>query len=384
MGPLKGVKVIEMAGIGPAPFCGMLLADMGADVIRVDRLTESGIGIPVPPKFDLLNRNKRSLGIDIKSEEGRSTLLDLIGKADVLIEGFRPGVMERLGLGPDDCLKVNPHLVYGRMTGWGQDGPLSQAAGHDINYIGLTGALAAIGKQGEAPTIPLNLIGDFAGGSLYLAMGVLAGVLAVRNGGAGQVVDAAVIDGTANLLSLIYSYRQAGFWSLDRGVNVIDGGAPFYDVFETLDGKYVTLGAVEGKFYREFLERAGIFNEELPPQNNPKSWPQLKKRFADLFKTKTRDQWCELLEGTDACFAPVLDMEECIVHSHNQQRGVYQSLDGVIHPAPAPRFSETASEIVRGASPSGADSREILYDWGLSSAQVDGLVAEGVISPGEG
>lgn len=383
MGPLEGVKIVEMAGIGPAPFCAMLLADMGAEVIRVDRLTASGIGIAVPPEFDLLNRNKRSLGIDIKSEEGRETLLDLIAQSDVLIEGFRPGVMERLGLGPDDCLTVNPKLVYGRMTGWGQDGPLSQAAGHDINYIALTGALAAIGKQGEAPVIPLNLIGDFAGGSLYLAMGVLAAVLAVRNGGSGQVVDAAVIDGTANLLSLIYSYRQAGFWSLDRGVNVIDGGAPFYDVFETQDGKYISLGAVEGKFYREFLQRAGIADEDLPPQNNPKSWPQLKKRFADLFKTKTRDQWCELLEGTDACFAPVLDLEECISHPHNQHRGIYQSVGGVTHPAPAPRFSKTASEISSGASSIGSDSAAILKDWGLSDARIDRLVAEGIVSGGE-
>ena len=341
MGPLKGLKVVEMAGIGPAPFCAMLLADMGAEVVRIDRLVASDIGIPVPPKYDLLNRNKRSLAIDIKSVEGRETVLDLISKADVLIEGFRPGVMERLGLGPDECLKRNASLVYGRMTGWGQDGPLSQVAGHDINYIAITGALNAIGRQGQPPTVPLNLVGDFGGGSLYLAMGILAAIYEVKNSGSGQVVDAAISDGTANLMSLVYSYYQTGFWSLDRGENVVDSGSPFYDVYETSDGRYVSVGAVEKKFYADLLDRLGLDQNELPRQNDKAGWPALRDRFGSVFLSKTQAEWCEIFDGSDACFAPVLDINEAVHHPHNQYRKTHVDIDGVINPAPAPRFSHT-------------------------------------------
>ena len=380
MGPLKGLKVVEMAGIGPAPFCAMLLADMGAEVVRIDRLVASDIGIPVPPKYDLLNRNKRSLAIDIKSVEGRETVLDLISKADVLIEGFRPGVMERLGLGPDECLKRNASLVYGRMTGWGQDGPLSQVAGHDINYIAITGALNAIGRQGQPPTVPLNLVGEFGGGSLYLAMGILAAIYEVKNSGSGQVVDAAISDGTANLMSLVYSYYQTGFWSLDRGENVVDSGSPFYDVYETSDGRYVSVGAVEKKFYADLLDRLGLDQNELPRQNDKAGWPALRDRFGSVFLSKTQAEWCEIFDGSDACFAPVLDINEAVHHPHNQYRKTHVDIDGVINPAPAPRFSHTPSEITKTPSAIGEDSSEVLAAWGYSETAIDDLKAKGVIN----
>ena len=380
MGPLKGLKVVEMAGIGPAPFCAMLLADMGAEVVRIDRLVASDIGIPVPPKYDLLNRNKRSLAIDIKSVEGRETVLDLISKADVMIEGFRPGVMERLGLGPDECLKRNASLVYGRMTGWGQDGPLSQVAGHDINYIAITGALNAIGRQGQPPTVPLNLVGDFGGGSLYLAMGILAAIYEVKNSGSGQVVDAAISDGTANLMSLVYSYYQTGFWSLDRGENVVDSGSPFYDVYETSDGRYVSVGAVEKKFYADLLDRLGLDQNELPRQNDKAGWPALRDRFGSVFLSKTQAEWCEIFDGSDACFAPVLDINEAVHHPHNQYRKTHVDIDGVINPAPAPRFSHTPSEITKTPSAIGEDSSEVLAAWGYSETAIDDLKAKGVIN----
>ena len=380
MGPLKGLKVVEMAGIGPAPFCAMLLADMGAEVVRIDRLVASDIGIPVPPKYDLLNRNKRSLAIDIKSVEGRETVLDLISKADVLIEGFRPGVMERLGLGPDECLKRNASLVYGRMTGWGQDGPLSQVAGHDINYIAITGALNAIGRQGQPPTVPLNLVGDFGGGSLYLAMGILAAIYEVKNSGSGQVVDAAISDGTANLMSLVYSYYQTGFWSLDRGENVVDSGSPFYDVYETSDGSYVSVGAVEKQFYADLLDRLGLDQNELPRQNDKAGWPALRDRFGSVFLSKTQAEWCEIFDGSDACFAPVLDINEAVHHPHNQYRKTHVDIDGVINPAPAPRFSHTPSEITKTPSAIGEDSSEVLAAWGYSETAIDDLKAKGVIN----
>ncbi|MEZ5482630.1 MAG: CaiB/BaiF CoA-transferase family protein [Porticoccaceae bacterium] len=380
MGPLKGLKVVEMAGIGPAPFCAMLLADMGAEVVRIDRLVASDIGIPVPPKYDLLNRNKRSLAIDIKSVEGRETVLDLISKADVLIEGFRPGVMERLGLGPDECLKRNASLVYGRMTGWGQDGPLSQVAGHDINYIAITGALNAIGRQGQPPTVPLNLVGDFGGGSLYLAMGILAAIYEVKNSGSGQVVDAAISDGTANLMSLVYSYYQTGFWSLDRGENVVDSGSPFYDVYETSDGRYVSVGAVEKKFYADLLDRLGLDQNELPRQNDKAGWPALRDRFGSVFLSKTQAEWCEIFDGSDACFAPVLDINEAVHHPHNQYRKTHVDIDGVINPAPAPRFRHTPSEITKTPSAIGEDSSEVLAAWGYSETAIDDLKAKGVIN----
>jgi alpha-methylacyl-CoA racemase len=380
MGALNGVKVIEMAGIGPAPFCGMLLADMGADVLRIDRLVASDIGISVPPKFDLLNRNKRSIALDLKSDDGREVLLRLIADADILIEGFRPGVMERLGVGPEVCLKRNAALVFGRMTGWGQTGPLSHSASHDINYIALTGALNAIGRAQSAPVIPLNLIGDFGGGSLYLAMGVLAAYISAQTTGAGQVVDAAVTDGVANLMTMHYGFRQAGVWSLQRRSNLTDGGAPFYDVYETQDGLFVSVGAIEGKFFATLLSRLGIADEPLPQQHDREGWVAIGSRLAEIFKTRTRAQWCEILEGSDACFAPVLDMDECVNHPHHLARKTYVELDGVTHPSPAPRFSATPSAIRTGPPVPGEDTKGVLAEWGFSSAEIESLQRNGVIS----
>jgi alpha-methylacyl-CoA racemase len=379
MGPLAGLRIIEMAGIGPAPFCAMLLADMGAEVLRVDRLAASDLGIHVPSRFDLLNRNKRSLAIDIKSESGKQTVRRLIDRADVLIEGFRPGVMERLGLGPDACQASNARLVYGRMTGWGQHGPLNQAAGHDLNYIALTGVLHAIGRKGEPPVIPLNLIGDFGGGSLYLAMGILAAVLNARQTGRGQVVDAAIVDGAASLLSLMYSFRQMGEWSLERGMNILDGGAPFYNVYETLDGGHVAVAPIEAKFYRELLERIGLANEDLPAQEDRARWAELSGRLKDVFRTRTRDEWCTILEGTDACFSPVLDMDECVKHPHNVARKSYVDVDGVLNPAPAPRFSATPSELRKIPPAVGEDTEVALSDWGFSRAEIESLKSSAAI-----
>jgi alpha-methylacyl-CoA racemase len=380
MGALSGLRIIEMAGIGPAPFCGMLLADMGAQVLRVDRQVASGIGIPVPPKFDLLNRNKYSVAVDVKSAAGRQTLLRLIGGADALIEGFRPGVMERLGLGPEPCLQANRKLVYGRMTGWGQDGPLSQAASHDINYIALTGALSAIGPKDGQPVIPLNLIGDFGGGSLYLAMGLLAAIISARATGAGQVVDAAITDGVANLLTMHYGFRQAGEWALQRASNLTDGGAPFYDVYETSDGLFVSVGAVEAKFYAELLQRLGLAEVNLPAQHDREGWGVLRARIAATFKSRTREHWCGLLEGTDVCFAPVLDMDESVRHPHNVARGTHVEFQGVLNPAPAPKFGGTPSAIRKAPPAPGEDTDAALLDWGFSATEIAGLRQSGAVS----
>lgn len=380
MGPLEGVRIIEMAGIGPAPFCGMLLADMGAEVVRVDRLTPSGLGMETPRKYDLFNRNKSSIAVDLKSADGVGTVMRLVERADILIEGFRPGVMERLGLGPEQCRPVNPRLVFGRMTGWGQDGPLAQAAGHDLNYIALTGALAAIGREGEAPAIPLNLIGDFGGGALYLAMGVLAALVEARASGEGQVVDAAIVDGTASLMTMFHSFHQMGAWRAERGVNIIDGGAPFYDVYRTSDGKYVSVAAVEKKFYEELVEKLGLPAGELPAQHDRKRWPEMRARFAEAIERRTRDELCGLLEGTDACFAPVLDLVECQSHPHMAARAIHVEVEGVVNPAPAPRFSRTPSEIARPASAAGADTQSILEGWGFSASEIEGLRKAGVAS----
>jgi alpha-methylacyl-CoA racemase len=380
MGALNGVKVVEMAGIGPAPFCGMLLADMGADVLRIDRLVASDIGIPVPPKFDLVNRNKRSVALDLKSNDGRVALLRLIADADILIEGFRPGVMERLGLGPEVCLERNASLVFGRMTGWGQTGPLSHSASHDINYIALSGALHAIGRAQSHPVIPLNLIGDFGGGSLYLAMGVLAAYISAQATGVGQVVDAAVTDGVANLLTMHYGLRQAGVWSLERGSNLTDGGAPFYDVYETQDGLFVSVGAVEGKFFATLLNRLGIADEKLPRQDDREGWAVIRGRLTDIFKGRTRAEWCAILEGTDACFAPVLDMDECVNHPHHLARKAHVEFDGVTHPSPAPRFSATPSSIRTGPPALGEDTKGVLAEWGFSTDEIESLQRSGAIA----
>ena len=379
-GPLHGIRVIEMAGMGPGPFCGMLLADMGADVVRVERLAASDRGIDFPPRFDLLNRNKRSVAIDLKSDAGRNAVLRLIGKADALIEGFRPGVMERLGLGPDECLGVNQRLVYGRITGWGRDGPLAAAAGHDVNYIALAGALHAIGPARGKPAVPLNLIGDFGGGALFLAMGMLAAVLEARQSGKGQVVDTAMVDGVASLMTMHYALLQMGMWKNPRGENLLDGGAPFYDVYATSDGLHIAVGALEGRFYDELLERIGLQGEALPKQNDPDGWEQLRERLAAVFASRTRAQWCELLEGTDACFAPVLSPAEALAHPHSVARGVYADVDGVMQPRPVPRFSRTPSSLRHAPHAPGEDTAQALADWGFSSDEIAGLQAVGAIN----
>jgi alpha-methylacyl-CoA racemase len=378
MGPLAGLRVIEMAGIGPAPFCGMLLAEMGAEVIRIDRLVPSGLGVETPVKYDLFNRNKKSIALDLKSPDGVAVARRLIAQADMVFEGFRPGVMEKLGLGPDACLADNPKLVYGRMTGWGQDGPLALAAGHDLNYIALTGALSAIGPTGGAPVAPLNLVGDFGGGAMYLAMGMLAALVEAKSSGRGQVVDAAIVDGTASLMTMFHSFQQMGAWDLQRGNNIIDGGAPFYAVYETSDGKYVSVGAIETKFYAELLDRLGLAGEALPKQHDKKRWPELRARFAAVFRGKTRDEWCAILEGTDACFAPVLDMVEAREHAHMAARNIHPEVDGVVNPAPAPRFSRTPSEIAHPAVASGSSTADVLAAFGFGAEEIERLKATGI------
>ena len=338
-GPLSGVKVLEIAGIGPGPFAAMMLADMGADVLRIDRAQNCMGGDPASPPADVLNRGRRSVGIDLKNPEGVETLLQLVEQADALIEGFRPGVCERLGFGPDVCLERNPALVFGRMTGWGQEGPYAQMAGHDINYISLAGALEPIGRAGEKPLPPLNLVGDFGGGGMFLAYGVVCALLEAKMSGQGQVVDAAMVDGAAVLMTMFHAFRAMGIWADERGTNLLDTGASFYDVFETSDGKYVSIGAIEPQFYAEFLQRAGIDDPDFKDQNNRAKWPALRDKMEAIFKTKTRDEWCRILEGTDACFAPVLTLEEAARHPHQVARGLYTvDADGTVETARGLRF----------------------------------------------
>ncbi|HYK65010.1 MAG TPA: CaiB/BaiF CoA-transferase family protein, partial [Patescibacteria group bacterium] len=330
-------------------------------------------------KFNFLGRGRRSVAIDLKRPEGTEVALRLIEKSDALIEGFRPGVMERLGLGPDVCTKRNPRLIYGRMTGWGQEGPLALAAGHDINYIALTGALHAIGRKGESPVPPLNLIGDFGGGALYLALGVVAGLLEAQKSGKGQVVDAAMVDGAASLMTAIYGLRASGIWSDKRGENILDTGAHYYDVYETSDGKHVAIGSIEAKFYAELLRLTGLKGEELPSQNDRSAWPKLKERVAAIFRTKTRDEWCKLMEGSEVCFAPVLSMEEAPKHPHNRHRGTFVEHEGVLQPGPAPRFERTPSSIQRSPASPGQHTEEALSDWGFSASEVEKLRVSGAI-----
>jgi alpha-methylacyl-CoA racemase len=370
MGPLTGFKVIELAGIGPAPMCAMLLSDLGAEVLRIDRTADAGLGIAVETKYALLNRGRRSVAFDLKKPEATEALLRLIDKADALIEGFRPGVMERLGIGPDVCQARNPKLVYGRMTGWGQDGPLALAAGHDINYIALSGALHSIGRRGEAPVPPLNLVGDFGGGALYLAFGVVAGLLEAQKSGKGQVIDVSMVDGSASLMTAIYGMHGAGIVNDERGTNMLDTGAHYYDVYETKDGKYISIGSIEKKFYEELLQLSGLQAEELAPQNDRKSWPKMKERVAALFLTKTRDEWCKIMEGSDICFAPVLSMAEAPHHPHNKARGTFVERDGVTQPAPAPRFSRTPGAIQGPPANPGEHTEAALKDWGFSPSDL--------------
>lgn len=373
MGPLTGVRVIEIAGIGPAPFCGMMLADMGADVLRVDRP-----GAPPPEaRYDLLNRGKRSVVADLKRPEAVGVILSLVEKANVITEGFRPGVMERLGLGPDVCLARNPRLVYGRMTGFGQDGPLSRAAGHDINYIALSGALSGIGRAGEPPVPPLNLVGDFGGGGMMLAFGLACALLEAKRSGHGQVVDAAMVDGAATLAAFLFAGVQRGTWEAARGANLIDGGAHFYDTYETRDGEYVALGAIEPEFYAEFIGLAGLDPAEFDPQMDRSQWPMMKAKLATLFKTRTRAEWCELLEGSDACFAPVLSPLEAPGHPHNQARATFVERDGIIQPAPTPRFSRTTPELTHLPPRPGEGGAAALAAWGLTDHQIAQLADDG-------
>jgi alpha-methylacyl-CoA racemase len=374
-GPLTGLKVIEMVGLGPAPFCAMLLADMGAEVIRVQR---PGQALGERARFDVLGRGRRAIALDLRQSEGVETLLQLLEGADALIEGFRPGVMERLGLGPEQCLQRNPKLVYGRMTGWGQSGPLAQAAGHDINYIALAGALHAIGRPGEKPVVPHNYIGDFGGGGMLLGFGLLCALLDAQHSGKGQVVDAAMTDGTALLSAMMYGFRAGGRLSDERGANLLDGGAHFYDTYACADGRFIALGAIEPQFYAELLQRCGIEDPQFQQQMDPRQWPQLKAKLTALFLQRSRAQWCELLEGSDACFAPVLDWAEAAQHPHNRERGTYLELDGVLQPAPAPRFSRTPAAKPTQASGE-PQSEAVLRDWGLSDARIADLQQAGVI-----
>jgi alpha-methylacyl-CoA racemase len=360
-GPLSGVKIVEFAGIGPGPFCGMLLSDLGADVIRIDR---PGDGRP-GRAADVMSRGRRSIGLNLKDPKDVEVALRLLDKAEGLIEGFRPGVMERNGLGPDVVLKRNPKLVYGRMTGWGQTGAYSQAAGHDLNYIAITGALHAMGDGNGRPRPPLNLVGDYGGGALYLAMGLLAGIVNVKNGGQGQVVDAAMSDGAASLATMFYGMKAMGIWTDDREANLLDGGAHFYDTYETKDGKWVAIGSIEPQFYALLREKAGLTGPEWDAQMDRGQWPELKARLMDVFLTKTRDEWCAIMEATDICFAPVLSMTEAPRHKHNTDRQTFVEIEGVVQPAPAPRFSATPGAIQRRPAGLGEHTDEVLKDWGV-------------------
>jgi alpha-methylacyl-CoA racemase len=379
MGPLQGITVLEIAGIGPGPFCAMLLADMGADVIRVDRAAQVMGGDPETPPADVLNRGRRSIGVDLKSPEGVEAVLALVEQADVIMEGFRPGVAERLGIGPDDCKARNPKIVYGRMTGWGQEGPYAQAAGHDINYIALAGALDPIGRRGEAPVPPLNLVGDFGGGGMFLAFGIVCALLEAQRSGEGQVVDAAMVDGAAVLTTMFHAFRAMGIWNDERGTNLLDTGAHFYDVYETSDGGYVSIGSIEPQFYAELLRLSGLEGEELPHQMDRSQWPALKARVAEVFKTKTRDEWCEIMERTDVCFAPVLGLGEAPRHPHNVERGTFVEEHGVVQPAPAPRFSRTQATIQRPPAHAGQHTDEVLAQFGFDADRIAKLREVGAI-----
>jgi alpha-methylacyl-CoA racemase len=380
VGPLEGVRIIEMAGIGPGPFCAMLLADMGADVIRVDRAASVSGGDPETPPVDVLNRGRRSLGLDLKNPDGAETLLALVEGADGLFEGFRPGVMERLGVGPEDCLARNPKLVYGRMTGWGQEGPYAQAAGHDINYISLAGALAHLGRAGEAPVPPLNLVGDFGGGGMFLAFGMVCGILNARATGTGQVVDAAMVDGSAVLMMMFHAFKAMGVWDETRGVNILDTGAHFYDVYECADGEYVSIGSIEPQFYAELLRLTGLEGEDLPWQHDKAQWPAMKERLAAIFRSKTRDEWCEIMDATDVCFAPVLTMSEAAAHPHNRHRQTFVEYHGVSQPAPAPRFDRTPVAIARPPAHAGQHTDEILAEAGFDAERIAKLRDTGAIA----
>ena len=379
MGALTGVKVVELSGIGPGPFCGMLLSDMGAEVVRVERL-QVVTGEQRKINDAVVGRGRRSIGVDLKHPDGLECVLRLVDRADALIEGFRPGVTERLGLGPDVCAARNPRLVYGRMTGWGQDGPLAQRAGHDINYIALAGVLAHIGRAGAPPTPPLNLVGDYGGGAMFLAFGIVCALLEARASGEGQVVDAAMVDGAAVLMAPTWGFRSTGLFTEDRGENLLDSGAHFYDVYETADGEFMSVGAIEPQFYAELLRGIGLDGEDLPRQMDKASWSALKKRFAAILATKTRAEWCAIFDGTDACVAPVLTMTEATVNEHVVARDTIIVDDNIAQPAPAPRFSRTPGAIQGPTPPLGGDTDATLADWGFSASEIAQLHDAGAIA----
>lgn len=375
MGPLSGLKVIEVASIGPAPFCCMMLSDMGAEVVRVERMEPADLGTPADPKFNFLYRGRRSIKVDLKQHAGVETVLRLVSKADILVEGFRPGVMERLGLAPEVCFKSNPRLIYGRMTGWGQTGPLAQRAAHDINYLALTGALGTMGPREGPPLAPPLLIGDFGGGGMYLAFGILCAVIERMASGKGQVVDAAMVDGITSLMTMIYATMARGAWSSERGTNMLDGGAPFYRAYETKDGKYITIGPIEARFYRDLVKRIGLEGEDTQSQYDRAAWPALTDRFAAIFKSRTRDEWTALLQDTDVCYAPVLDPLEACGHPHLQGRKTVVDYAGMLQPAPAPRFSRSNPEIRSPPSRPGIHTGAVLSDWGFNTEEVERLAS---------
>ena len=376
MGPLKGLKIIEMAGIGPGPFCGMVLADLGAEIIRVDRASAIGTGSKQEPS----NRGKKSIAVDLKAKEGIEVVLKLVETADAIFEGFRPGVMERLGIGPEVCMARNNRIVFGRMTGWGQEGPLANAAGHDINYISLSGALAAIGRPGSPPVPPLNLIGDFGGGGMLLALGLVAALLESKESKKGQVVDAAMTDGSALLMTMIYSMQSSGMWKTTMGSNLLDGGSHFYDTYECKDGKFISIGSIEPQFYALLCQIAELDEKVFSKQMSRDLWPEQKEEIKKIFLKKTRDEWCELMEGTDVCFAPVLDMSEAPQHPHNKERKTFIDLEGVTQPAPAPRFSRTEPEVVSSPSIVGEHTNEVLSSIGLSEEDISTLKTSGAVA----
>jgi alpha-methylacyl-CoA racemase len=380
MGPLRGMKVLEIASIGPGPFAAMMLSDMGAEVLRLDRIIQEGEVDLDQAQKDLLNRGRKSVRVDLKNPAGVEVILRLAERSDALIEGFRPEVMERLGLGPDVCLKRNPRLVYGRVTGWGQEGPLALAAGHDINYIALAGVLGAIGRVDQPPVPPLNLLGDFGGGGMFLAFGVVCALVERVTSGKGQVVDAAMVDGAAILMTMTHGLRAMGLWSDERGTNLLDTGAPFYETYECRDGKYISVGSIEPQFYDLLIRLTGLEGEQLPDQMDRGVWPEFKERMAKFFMSKTRDEWCEIMEGTDVCFAPVLGMGEAPEHPHLKHRGTFLEFAGTTQPAPAPRFSRTAPEISRPPPYPGQHTDEALVEWGFTKDEIAELRECGAVA----
>ena len=378
MGPLSGKRIVEIAGIGPGPFCAMLLADLGAEVVRVDRASAVPDIMPDSPNLDLLNRGRRSVGVNLKTPEGIETVLKLVQESDALIEGFRPGVAERLGIGPEECLARNPKLIYGRMTGWGQEGSYSSMAGHDINYIALSGVLGMIGREGGKPIPPVNLVGDFGGGGMLLALGICAALVETAKSEKGQIIDAAMTDGSALLSTMMHSFKAMGMWG-DRGTNLLDTGAPFYDVFECADGEFISLGSIEPQFYSELLRITEIDQSENPKQMDRAGWAEMKSKIGDAIKGKTRSEWEELMEGTDVCFAPVLSMDEAYEHPHNKQRNTFIEIAGVMQPAPAPRFSRTPASVSSPPPHAGQHTEEVLAGLGLTKDEILMLREQNII-----